>query len=208
MRMLGRFGEKLSYANIVATLALFIGLGGASYAAVSLPANSVGAKQIQPNAVGLGALDFPLGTVGFTNDDIKDPRLGRGCPTPPLLCGPAPQPIVVGREVHDYLLERGRLLVSAIVGLSYAGPVGDTAHVKFWLDVDKRHVVEELVTITVGQALQVPLQALASVSSGRHSVAVEAFTSHGEAEYGQVILRHVSLIATALPAGVGSNKPS
>ena len=37
---------RLSYVNVVATLALFIALGGASYAAVELPANSVGVRQI------------------------------------------------------------------------------------------------------------------------------------------------------------------
>lgn len=37
--------------NVVAYLALFIALGGTSYAAVKLPANSVGAKQIKKNAV-------------------------------------------------------------------------------------------------------------------------------------------------------------
>ena len=44
-------GRRISYANIVATLALFIALGGISYAAVKLPKNSVGAKQIKKNAV-------------------------------------------------------------------------------------------------------------------------------------------------------------
>jgi hypothetical protein len=42
---------RLSYANVVATLALFIALGGASYAALKLPKNSVGAKQLKKNAV-------------------------------------------------------------------------------------------------------------------------------------------------------------
>ena len=35
----------------IALLALFIALGGTSYAAVALPANSVGGKQIKKNAV-------------------------------------------------------------------------------------------------------------------------------------------------------------
>ena len=43
---------KLTYANVVATLALFIALGGASYAAIKLPKNSVGTKQLKKNAVG------------------------------------------------------------------------------------------------------------------------------------------------------------
>ncbi len=45
------FRPKLTYANVVATLALFIALGGASYAAIKLPKNSVGTKQLKKNAV-------------------------------------------------------------------------------------------------------------------------------------------------------------
>lgn len=42
---------KLNYANVMATIAVFIALGGASYAALKLPKNSVGTKQIKKNAV-------------------------------------------------------------------------------------------------------------------------------------------------------------
>jgi hypothetical protein len=42
---------KLTYANLMATVAVFIALGGASYAATQLPKNSVGAKQLNKNAV-------------------------------------------------------------------------------------------------------------------------------------------------------------
>jgi hypothetical protein len=49
--MLRALKQHLSYANVVASLALFVALGGASYAAISLPRNSVGAKQIKKNAV-------------------------------------------------------------------------------------------------------------------------------------------------------------
>jgi hypothetical protein len=38
---------RASFANVMSCLALFVALGGASYAAVSLPTNSVGAKQIK-----------------------------------------------------------------------------------------------------------------------------------------------------------------
>ena len=43
--------SKLTYANVMATIAVFIALGGASYAATQLPKNSVGAKQIKKNSV-------------------------------------------------------------------------------------------------------------------------------------------------------------
>jgi hypothetical protein len=49
--MLDVVRARFSYANVTATLALFVALGGVSYAAVSLPAKSVGSKQLRHNAV-------------------------------------------------------------------------------------------------------------------------------------------------------------
>jgi hypothetical protein len=45
---------RLTYANIVASLALFTALGGVSYAATTLPKGSVGTDQIQAEAVRTG----------------------------------------------------------------------------------------------------------------------------------------------------------
>lgn len=42
---------RLTFANVVSLLALFVALGGAAYAVVSLPRNSVGTKQLQNHAV-------------------------------------------------------------------------------------------------------------------------------------------------------------
>jgi Collagen triple helix repeat (20 copies) len=47
---------KLTYANVMATAAVFIALGGASYAAVKLPNASVGTKQLKKEAVTPGKL--------------------------------------------------------------------------------------------------------------------------------------------------------
>src|ERR1700709_1932150 len=46
-----RIRSGLSYANVMATLALFLALGGGAYAAIHLPKNSVGSKQIKSGAV-------------------------------------------------------------------------------------------------------------------------------------------------------------
>jgi hypothetical protein len=43
--------KRLSYANMMATLAVFLSLGGGALAALRLPANSVGAKQLRKGAV-------------------------------------------------------------------------------------------------------------------------------------------------------------
>jgi hypothetical protein len=43
--------RHLTYANVAASLALFLALGGAAYAATQLPKNSVGTKQLKNGAV-------------------------------------------------------------------------------------------------------------------------------------------------------------
>jgi len=43
--------RHMSYANVMATLALFIALGGGAYAATTLPHNSVGTRQLRKGAV-------------------------------------------------------------------------------------------------------------------------------------------------------------
>jgi len=43
--------DKLTYANVMATVAVFLALGGGAYAATQLKKNSVGTKQIKNNAV-------------------------------------------------------------------------------------------------------------------------------------------------------------
>ena len=50
--MFKRLRQNLTYANVTATLALFVALGGTSYAALKLPRNSVGSRQIRAAAVG------------------------------------------------------------------------------------------------------------------------------------------------------------
>ena len=44
-------GRKLNYSNVVATVALFVALGGASYAAIQLPKESVGSRQLKTASV-------------------------------------------------------------------------------------------------------------------------------------------------------------
>jgi hypothetical protein len=46
-----RLAAKFTYANVMATVAVFLALGGVSYAAFKLPKNSVGAKQLKNGAV-------------------------------------------------------------------------------------------------------------------------------------------------------------
>ena len=88
--MLGRLRSSLSYANVMATIAVFISLGGASYAALNLPRNSVGAKQIKEDAVGpsevknrsLGLTELQRRAVSALQGEKGDPG-ATGPPGPP-----------------------------------------------------------------------------------------------------------------------------
>src|SRR3954447_11654185 len=46
-----RIRKHVTSAHVIAMLALFIAMGGTGYAALKLPKNSVGSKQIKKNAV-------------------------------------------------------------------------------------------------------------------------------------------------------------
>jgi hypothetical protein len=47
---------RLTYANVVSSIALFIALGGTGYAVTKLPRNSVGNRQLKANAVTSGKI--------------------------------------------------------------------------------------------------------------------------------------------------------
>jgi hypothetical protein len=48
---MGKLRSRLTYANVISTLCLFMLLGGGAYAATKLPKNSVGTKQIKNGAI-------------------------------------------------------------------------------------------------------------------------------------------------------------
>src|SRR3954463_13359585 len=73
-----RIRSRLTFANVMSCVAVFIALGGTGYAAVKLPKNSVGSKQIKKNAVSSSkvkngsltksdfkASDLPIGPQGI-----------------------------------------------------------------------------------------------------------------------------------------------
>jgi len=47
---------RLSYANVISSIALFVALGGTGYVVTQLPRNSVGNRQLKPNAVTSGKI--------------------------------------------------------------------------------------------------------------------------------------------------------
>ncbi|HYG97246.1 MAG TPA: hypothetical protein VD741_09085, partial [Solirubrobacterales bacterium] len=95
--MLSKLRPRLSYANVVATLALFCALAGGAYAAGVLPKNSVGTKQLKKNAVtgakvkdgSLRKQDFRAGELPAGPQGPTGPAGPAGAPGQPGPRGPS-----------------------------------------------------------------------------------------------------------------------
>jgi hypothetical protein len=201
-----RLADRLTYANVVATMALFISLGGASYAAVVLPANSVGTRQLRAGAVDPRALSFPLGVSSVVNRKVEE--IGNGPCNGPLLPGETPPgcPLLVlahsdpGDALRISVHSAGRLLISAVAGLDDRGTPDASVRVTIAVNVDKKVESEAHIGMTSGQVIQVPTQALVPVSTGTHTVGLAVGAQYYSSRSENVLVAPVSIIATALPA--------
>ena len=81
--MMHRLRRHLTYANVMATGAMFVALGGASYAAVTLPRNSVGAKQLKAHAVTPSKLSKSTRALVHASVGPVGPRGPKGDAGPP-----------------------------------------------------------------------------------------------------------------------------
>jgi hypothetical protein len=81
---------RATYANVVATLALVLALGGTSYAAATLPRNSVDTPQLKNDAV--TSAKIRAGGVGTTDLSAAARRLAASGPV---------SPSVVSGALHD-----------------------------------------------------------------------------------------------------------
>jgi hypothetical protein len=108
---------RLTYANVISSLALFAALGGGAYAAINLPANSVGTKQLRARAVtprkiapstvklfrgqkgdrGARGIQGPMGGQGLQG--IQGAKGDMGAPGP-FPSGPLPRGTTI-RGVYD-----------------------------------------------------------------------------------------------------------
>ncbi|MFZ9669555.1 MAG: hypothetical protein ACO3CR_06880 [Solirubrobacterales bacterium] len=65
-------GSRISPSLVISVIALFVALGGASYAVVSVPKNSVGTKQLKKRAVGTKQLKGLSVTGAKLGNDAVD----------------------------------------------------------------------------------------------------------------------------------------
>jgi len=195
----------ITYANIVATLALSVALGGVSYAAAVLPAGSVGPRQLRPASVGLGALKFPLGARSVTdsqreittenacNGGGSQQSIAPACLSPSVA---APNP---RREVRVLLSKPGELLISGTATVRVEGSTASGAAITVGATIDHRVAAKTEVAMSGGDTLQVPIQALVRASSGWHAAGIGTTVQFTGAGSAQVAILGTSVVVTALP---------
>lgn len=110
--MLRRLGTLASPPMLVALLALVVALGGVSWAAATLPRNSVGTPQLKAEAVtGAKVRDRSLTARDFAADQV--PAGARGPAGPAGLAGPPGEPGEPGAAGSPaYALVTGRGVIS------------------------------------------------------------------------------------------------
>ena len=103
--MFSRFRGRPSFANVVSVMALFVALGGTSYAAAKLPKNSVGSGQIKTASVtssdvkngSLRQIDFRAGELPAGQQGAQGEKGQKGDPGTPGAPGEDGKDGVVGQ---------------------------------------------------------------------------------------------------------------
>jgi hypothetical protein len=184
-QLLARVRARLTYANVVATLALFIALGGTSYAAATLKKNSVGSRQIRTNAVGASEIR----TSAVTDKEIRDDTISlrdialsarnslRGTPGPAGPPGPAGAPGVADRAAVNSL------------GVPHQGTAASVAHaagsndytVVFGRDVSACVYSATLAAVQNGATVDQPPAGgrITAASAGGPNVLVRTYSASG-----------------------------
>jgi hypothetical protein len=202
----GALRAHLTYANVVATLALFIALGGASYAITTLPANSVGPAQLAKGAVTPSALGFPLSTQAF-NPSVSIALPKNVCNTPDSGVGCDQVRLVGGVRVGKLTLHGGgRLAVTALVGLGSSMPNGTHATVQVGLFAGRKRI-DVRNTDAPGQTgvgsyehPQLALQGVVAVPKGTTPIELGAIArGYSSAAPGEARVEGISIVATVLP---------
>jgi hypothetical protein len=206
---------RLTYANVVATLALFVALGGASYAAVELPAGSVGSKQLRAGSVTQEKLAFSIGATGMTDWTTQELPKADGCnaPRPPGAVGVVSCPDLEAtghgaepgfkppfeREQTIRLSHPGQLMVSGAAQLRNKGPAGSWASVTAAIVVDHVVIVRPKVKVEGDSSTEMPLDGVVNVGRGIHHFFVVFEASYSSYLPGEVRVAPVTLWAAALP---------
>jgi hypothetical protein len=163
--MIHRVRARLTYANVMATIAVFIALGGSSYAALKLPSNGVGATQIRTGAV--RSAEIKNRCIHTTDLATSTRNTLRG-PT-----GPKAPPNPYWAAIN---FGGGRIRGNAI-GSSHAGDTG-VYHLRFARDLSSCGAAVTLASV-LGGAVEDPPAGRATVTPEAGGIIVHTYDTDG-----------------------------
>lgn len=193
-------GGRAAPAILISGLALFVSLGGISYAAMKLPFRSVGPAQMRNAAVKPRALSMPVSQVGVTRENLGDLLRGAGC-NPLESCHGWPTDVPV--EARIVIRRPGSLRVSGVVSVAGQGkpewaPGRAVVAVTASLDGQPMGPPVE-ATLLRGETVNIPVERLAPAGVGEHLIELSYdATSQGPIN---VSIPQASLMASASGRG-------
>jgi hypothetical protein len=182
--------SKLTYSNIVATVALFLALGGVSYAAVTLAPNSVGTSQLRSGSVTGSKLAFPLGIA--TSEDAGPVTLSTSSCSPQTAC-PAVANASPLTSASLNLTKASRVLLIGSGEFNLSSP-NAAASVRLGLQAGPTSLPTGFQPVTSTSATTVSVQRVVSLPAGSQTVSLTA-----EASGTSISGEHLQVTAIVLP---------
>jgi hypothetical protein len=185
---------------VLAAIALFVALGGASYAITTLPDRSVGPRQLRSGAVTPPKLGLALGAAAVTRSDERVPSVY--CP-PGQVC---PAIAFAPREIARTTVVMHRRGSVLILGTIEADEDAAGGPVRLQIGADASSCCDAATpftqTLRPGESTTFTVQALIrNVGVGTHPVRLTATATGNAGTSAGIPLAHVSLTAVALPPG-------
>jgi hypothetical protein len=176
--------------NVIGYAALFVALGGTSYAAINLPAKSVGNRELKNNAVTSAKVkNGSLRAVDFRAGDLPAGPKGDTGPQGPQ--GPKGDPGASAATLWAVVRKKGTLVQGkGVVGVT--NPTAGVYYVQFDRFVDKCAMIASLGGYVRGADQ-------AAIPTGTAGAQVESDTSELAASRAVVITRDSAFGSTNLP---------
>jgi hypothetical protein len=173
-RLVNRLRARLTYANVTATLALFVALGGTGYAAITLPRDSVGSKQVRSNAIRSG--DIRNSTIQ-TRDISKRARAAlRGAQGPAGPVGPAGPGAITERALVS---SNGRQVSGTAVATAWSATQPELHQLTFGRDVSTCAMSATLAAVPGGNVTEPSAGRITVASGGGRVVNVKTYDAAG-----------------------------
>ena len=167
---MSKLHEHISYANVMATLAVFIALGGSAYAVSQLPRNSVGAAQIKRNAVGTSEIRERTVRLGDISASAR--RSLRGAKGAVGPAGPA------GLSFHAAVNSGGTAVRGNATGFTHQSGSGVYV-LAFGRDMSTCEATATLAAVQNGPALEQPTAGRITVATDGANLVVRTFDVDG-----------------------------